>query len=779
MAEKIETNLISIPSQVSGVNIEIAVPAIIKEVKVDSNNYVYVAQPIPPYGINDIWLKSNGDILVCKAERGFGDYNRADWIKIGNYTVPSALEDYVQNAVYTQKIDELQTQIDGKIESFFYDYDPMDTNAPANEWLNAVEKEKHRNDTFTNNVSGYSWRWAKNGSGYTWVRIDDPNAVEALKIAGNAKDTADGKRRIFTTTPTPPYDAGDLWPQGIDGDIMTCQTSRLIGNYVASDWVKASKYTDDTAAIIARQEAASAKKYAKDNVVAINTQLDQKAESWYQDTDPSTAWTTEDEKKKHIADIWKNTNSTTAINGVRARQTAIWSGETWTVDETIPDAVFDKIDSKADIFVSKPTSYRINDIWFVENDIVIPPYKVGDMLVSNTTSSQYNADHWSKKIRYTDDSATEYMRNALSPAIEGSTQIDGGLLLSNFMGVKDAPGNIIAGMIGYLPSGEADFPVLFAGAENMDKVNNAKFRVYQKSGDVIVGTRNENFMKLLCEKDIAKIEFYGNNEIGENPYVMSISSDNINDLSQIAAQERVLSGIRHQSTTPSSYKSTLNIGPNTVRGEDEITILENIDVNEKDKLTIPFIGFRILCGETEKPQNISVNERISIHISLIFHNIVTGEDHTIYKLLDDEGTLPDSTISYYSIAKINNNLKIDIEKGRWNFKIRTTIGINSQSTNMVAIPYMISFLCTPYIVNYKKRFEYHPNAIILQHDANNMFAMVANGNNTIVRAKSGYYGLNITNKGIQIRLGQGAWHDIGKDSNGFLKVGEPTDVYDG
>ncbi len=48
-------------------------------------------------------------------------------------------------------------------------------------------------------------------------------------------------------TPVPPYDIGDLWTQGNTGDLMRCQTARTSGNYVSSDWVKATKYTDDSA----------------------------------------------------------------------------------------------------------------------------------------------------------------------------------------------------------------------------------------------------------------------------------------------------------------------------------------------------------------------------------------------------------------------------------------------------------------------------------------------------------------------------------------------------
>ena len=51
---------------------------------------------------------------------------------------------------------------------------------------------------------------------------------------------------MFVSTPYTPYDIGDLWVQGTSGDIMRCKVQRLSGGYNAADWVKASKYTDDS-----------------------------------------------------------------------------------------------------------------------------------------------------------------------------------------------------------------------------------------------------------------------------------------------------------------------------------------------------------------------------------------------------------------------------------------------------------------------------------------------------------------------------------------------------
>lgn len=113
-------------------------------------------------------------------------------------------------------------------------------------------------DETTNPDAGKSWRWVKEEDGtYKWTPIADSDAVKALQEAARAQDTADAKRRGFVVTPTTPYDVGDIWTQGEGGDIMRCIESRATGNFESSDWDKASKYTDDTAANEAKERLAA------------------------------------------------------------------------------------------------------------------------------------------------------------------------------------------------------------------------------------------------------------------------------------------------------------------------------------------------------------------------------------------------------------------------------------------------------------------------------------------------------------------------------------------
>nr|DAF70057.1 MAG TPA: Putative tail protein [Caudoviricetes sp.] len=149
---------------------------------------------------------------------------------------------------FNSDVDNLQGQIDGAIETWFYEVDPTDKNEPAVNWNTDTLKKAHLGDLYYNTVSGYCWRYQLQNGSYSWSRITDVDVTKALADAAAAQTTANSKKRIFVATPNPPYDVGDLWTQGSTGDIMRCQTAKTSSqSYAAADWIKASKYTDDTA----------------------------------------------------------------------------------------------------------------------------------------------------------------------------------------------------------------------------------------------------------------------------------------------------------------------------------------------------------------------------------------------------------------------------------------------------------------------------------------------------------------------------------------------------
>lgn len=187
------------------------------------------------------------------------------------------------DAIVDPKIEGIQNQIDGVIETWFYNGVPTLGNYPANGWNTDALKIQHLGDLYYDNDTGTAYRFSQNAQGgYYWNTITDDAITKALAAAKAAQDTADGKRRVFTSQPAPPYDEGDLWvnawyPLGggtykYRNDILRCGTSKAKGDsFNINDWELASKYTDDTKA----QEAIESIKgyeYLKEAIVNGATQ---------------------------------------------------------------------------------------------------------------------------------------------------------------------------------------------------------------------------------------------------------------------------------------------------------------------------------------------------------------------------------------------------------------------------------------------------------------------------------------------------------------------------
>lgn len=162
----------------------------------------------------------------------------------------TASEDLAEfTGTITGELSDLQSQIDGSIQTWFYNGMPTISNPPASDWTTDEIKNNHLGDLYYDLDTGYAYRFMVQNGIYSWSRLADSDVTKALQNAAKAQDTADNKRRVFVTTPTPPYDVGDLWVQGSNGDIKRCQTAKTSSqSYTAADWVLASKYTDDTKA---------------------------------------------------------------------------------------------------------------------------------------------------------------------------------------------------------------------------------------------------------------------------------------------------------------------------------------------------------------------------------------------------------------------------------------------------------------------------------------------------------------------------------------------------
>lgn len=287
------------------------------------------------------------------------------------------VNNFISNT-YTTDINNLQSQIDGQIETFFYDYEPTLQNIPASGWTTNEERKKHEGDLFYWKSKGYAYRFMQDGATWKWQLVQDTDITLALAAAEKAQDTADHKRRVFVVHPEPPYDIGDLWAQGSNGDLMRCRVARASGSYDSSDWEKASKYTDDSSLDLFINGV------FKDSLNSLKTQIDGKIETWYQPNDPSLKWTKteelpwcdidgnkildksgneivlvwESEKAEHEGDLWHNTSDNTQW----IYKSGIWQ------PQSIPNELLDKIDGKSSVYMIQPTPpYYEGDLWVTTN----------------------------------------------------------------------------------------------------------------------------------------------------------------------------------------------------------------------------------------------------------------------------------------------------------------------------------------------------------------------------------------------------------------------------
>lgn len=365
-------------------------------------------------------------------------------------------KDYINNTL-PGILNEIQAQLDGQIEQFFETYDPTTTNAPANGWTTTQMKEDHLGDLFYNTASGKVFRWVKANGVYNWQQLQDSEVAQALALANDALALAKTKRRIFTAQPYTPYEIGDLWVQGTKGDIMKCKTTRATGNFAASDWEKASDYTNDDALNGFINGSFS------NTVTDLTNQIDGKIESWFQDSDPASAWGTAEIRAKHTGDMWYS-----SAKKILRR----YNGSSWVVieDQKAIDAydaaskAQDTADGKRRVFLSQPyTPYDAGDLWTDGKDL--------KRCITGRANGSYVASDWG--------AATHYDNT--------QTVIDGGVVTSGTVQLAGKGGSILAGITG---EGTASTSVRFWAGATFDSRSVAPFRVTQ-AGEVFARHRIE------------------------------------------------------------------------------------------------------------------------------------------------------------------------------------------------------------------------------------------------------------------------------------------------
>lgn len=258
----------------------------------------------------------------------------------------------------------------------------------------------------TDSKKGWQWTYDEKTKTGSWVEVTDKETLDTLEAASKAQDTGDGKRQVFTADaskgehPEPPYDTGDLWFNG--EDILVCTVARTASDkYNASDWVKKDSYAskDDM------------KNYVDGVTKDMQDQIDSKAEQHFYaydptlDNEPAKSWTTDEEKEKHVDDLFYNTETGKAYRFMKGDD----GSYKWELvqDKDVTNALEaaskaqDTADGKRRVFTADASKdehpdppYDEGDLWYTGAEVLVcgkPKAKGG----------AYDAGDWGKKDNYT------------------------------------------------------------------------------------------------------------------------------------------------------------------------------------------------------------------------------------------------------------------------------------------------------------------------------------------------------------------------------------------
>lgn len=400
-------------------------------------------------------------------------------------------EEQVNNLIKnSQVITDLQNQVDGAIETWFYEGVPTLKNAPASSWTTDKDKDTHLGDLYYDNKTGKAYRFAKDGSTYKWTIITDTDIAKALSDASKAQETADGKMKVFSTQPNPPYQVGDIWVNATypsDGstyknEVLRCQTLKAAGSpFAIADWIKASKYTDDTVANAAKKAAEEAKKAAETaqtNITNLGKTVttNKKAfDNYVKDgyLEPSEIAAMAQDSKRLEDDFAAAEKSYNEVKGAEVLKSTKELTDLNTAFATLSTAKKELIKYLSDI----SARYNAADI----NGKATIVSAVGTKFTNfqSAYSAFYdklglaNAYITSKiygdlGVVIGDVTSLAYLKKALMDAPD--TEINGGLVLTSLIGLRDTDGNTTAGINGITEkSAKGGGVAAWFGGEMVDK----------------------------------------------------------------------------------------------------------------------------------------------------------------------------------------------------------------------------------------------------------------------------------------------------------------------
>lgn len=382
-----------------------------------------------------------------------------------------------KNAVETiikksETITDLQNQIDGAIETWFYDGVPTLKTEPASGWDTDMMKN-HLGDLYYDNKTGKAYRFAKDGSTYKWIIITDTELTKAIEDSSQALKDAKSKRRIFGSQPVPPYDVNDMWVNATypsDGstyknEILKCSTSKAEGEeFDIADWKLASKYTDDTKAEEAKKAAEKAQaeiKNTQTNLITLGTTVSNNKKAFDVFTsdgylDSSEIAAIAQDSKRLEDDYNAAVESYNNVVGSKFLLDKDGKETTYKTDLVSAKATLDSAKNELITYLSDIVSrYNASDSNVKATIKAAAAQKYTNFTnaykafydklgVANNYITSNLFDGLNTKL-ITNMAGLEYIKAAL---VDGDTVVKGGLILSTLIALRNDKGNVTAGING-------------------------------------------------------------------------------------------------------------------------------------------------------------------------------------------------------------------------------------------------------------------------------------------------------------------------------------------
>lgn len=316
---------------------------------------------------------------------------------------------------------------------------------------------------------------ANNYEGESYVKFDSETKKVTIKGELDIKSTYDGKtldkyiadkRRIFGSQPVPPYDVNDMWVNATypnDGstyknEILKCSTAKAEGEkFDIADWKLASKYTDDTKAEEAKKAAEKAQeeiKTTQSNLNALGTTVTENKktfDSYVKDgyLEPSEIAAMAQDSKRLEDAFAAAEKSYNEVKGAEVLKSTKELTDLNTAFTTLSTAKTELIKDLSDI------SKRYNASDTNSKAAIVSAVGTKFTNFQSAYSAFYdklglaNAYITSKiygdlKQNITDLAGYKYLKDALGQ----TTYVDGGLVMTTLLALRDGDGNVQSGING-------------------------------------------------------------------------------------------------------------------------------------------------------------------------------------------------------------------------------------------------------------------------------------------------------------------------------------------